>query len=454
MKAEKLSDAIGLLDEELLAQADTAGEDFRAEHRRKLRLHMILLAVFCAAFAILLILTSDREEQEAAWAYEAVFDGTEPIPAAGLAQEGLLGGTVDLSTTDYAIKCFPEGETPTVSPVKDNTQVKKMAVYRSVRAASFNDIYALLCGWADMLADRAEERLGIPLDYNLNRITASGADVPGDYYDPQSPPDYRDLGVLRLELTRDEAVLTLTAWSEYGVTYCDLKGLEALYAQAESTECPAVAAADRDALAEACLPAVSFANELLGTRFSKEHCRVLDIGEEDRVMIDFTWAGLPGGSPQSLAVLETVSGGIDQRLFFDMRKADDGLFHLSRISVSLEYVTYLGEYELISRQEAEELLQQGYFYGGLHCPVCWQGAEAADFSDVDLVQIEYYGQAMEYKIPWYAFYHHMGQEQTEGWPVQEKYAVVFVPAVKAEGLEDFFAELAALHAAEGHKKAQ
>ena len=181
--------------------------------------------------------------------------------------------------------------------------------------------------------------------------------------------------MLRLELTRDEAVLTLTAWSEYGVTYCDLKGLEALYAQAESTECPAVAAADRDALAEACLPAVSFANELLGTRFSKEHCRVLDIGEEDRVMIDFTWAGLPGGSPQSLAVLETVSGGIDQRLFFDMRKADDGLFHLSRISVSLEYVTYLGEYELISRQEAEELLQQGYFYGGLHCPVCWHAAE-------------------------------------------------------------------------------
>ena len=46
MKAEKLSDAIGLLDEELLAQADTAGEDFRAEPRRKLRLHTILLAVF------------------------------------------------------------------------------------------------------------------------------------------------------------------------------------------------------------------------------------------------------------------------------------------------------------------------------------------------------------------------------------------------------------------------
>lgn len=92
---------------------------------------------------------------------------------------------------------------------------------------------------------------------------------------------------------------------------------------------------------------------------------------------------------------------------------------------------------LLSVEEAEEYLERGYIFLGHVCPVCIGNNEAVDFSDYDGVEIVYRGSTFyTYNIPFYAFYKQTGEES---------FAVTYVPAVKVEGLEEYFAEQEAWH---------
>ncbi len=91
-------------------------------------------------------------------------------------------------------------------------------------------------------------------------------------------------------------------------------------------------------------------------------------------------------------------------------------------------------FNTISLEEAEEMLANGYVFGGHTCPICMQAQNMIDFSDYDHVGIEYVQRVTledwtnEY-YPFYAFY----KEIEEG-----RYARTYVPAFRVGGLEEYF----------------
>lgn len=101
---------------------------------------------------------------------------------------------------------------------------------------------------------------------------------------------------------------------------------------------------------------------------------------------------------------------------------------------------------IISLQEAEALLQQGYVFGGHSCPICMAEQDAVDFSDYDFVDIVYIqsrnpNQASKDIIPFYAFYKKIGFAENGN----EIYAKTYVPAIRVSGYEEYFKSQEAEH---------
>lgn len=90
---------------------------------------------------------------------------------------------------------------------------------------------------------------------------------------------------------------------------------------------------------------------------------------------------------------------------------------------------------MISLKEAEDLLDKGYVFGGHSCPKCMSEQPEVDFSDYTCVGIEYLNdKRVEQYMPFYAFYKYIGEtEYGIG-----TYAKTYVPAVKVEGMEEYF----------------
>ncbi len=96
-----------------------------------------------------------------------------------------------------------------------------------------------------------------------------------------------------------------------------------------------------------------------------------------------------------------------------------------------------GKAKKISLEEAEELLEKGYVFGGHSCKLCMALQPEVDFSDYECVDIEYVrGVESNIHIPFYAFYKYIG-ETSYGMPT---YAKTYVPAVKVDGLDKYFKE--------------
>ena len=112
---------------------------------------------------------------------------------------------------------------------------------------------------------------------------------------------------------------------------------------------------------------------------------------------------------------------------------------------SEDYYTVEAEEKVLDLAEAEELLRKGYVFGGYGCPLCMAEQPEVDFTDYDLVEIEYVsGITEKISIPFYAFYKYIGDTKSG----LGTYAKTYVPAVEVEGINEYFEKKIENH----HKK--
>ena len=99
----------------------------------------------------------------------------------------------------------------------------------------------------------------------------------------------------------------------------------------------------------------------------------------------------------------------------------------------------LGQKRLLPLKEAEALLEKGYTFGGHTCPLCMAAQTPIDFSDYDYVSLEYvknttYSSQTNLWLPFYTFYKDIGESENGN----RIYAKTYVPAVKVQGLDEYF----------------
>ena len=93
--------------------------------------------------------------------------------------------------------------------------------------------------------------------------------------------------------------------------------------------------------------------------------------------------------------------------------------------------------ELITLEEAEELLHKGYCFGGHICPLCMASQDKVSFEDYDKVGLVYFE-----GMPFYAFFKNLQYKSTNG---NITYARTLVPAVEVSGYEEYFEAQEAFH---------
>lgn len=100
-----------------------------------------------------------------------------------------------------------------------------------------------------------------------------------------------------------------------------------------------------------------------------------------------------------------------------------------------DYYTVEAKAKILTLQEAEQLLEKGYVFGGHSCPLCMAAQPEVDFSDYTYVDVEYVSDMMgELCIPFYAFYKRIGTTEHG----IDTYAKTYVPAVQVNGYEEYF----------------
>ncbi|MBQ8399992.1 MAG: hypothetical protein IJX08_08540 [Clostridia bacterium] len=106
------------------------------------------------------------------------------------------------------------------------------------------------------------------------------------------------------------------------------------------------------------------------------------------------------------------------------------------------YYTVASKGKMITLQEAQRLLEEGYVFGGHFCPLCMAAQPEIDFSTYTSVSIRYVSNFKgEIWVPFYVFYKYLGQTP-EGIGM---YARTYVPAVQVSGMEEYFQSQKANH---------
>ncbi len=108
------------------------------------------------------------------------------------------------------------------------------------------------------------------------------------------------------------------------------------------------------------------------------------------------------------------------------------------------YYTEQGVATRLSLAEAEEMLHQGYVFGGHSCAACMSLQDRVSFEEYDYVGFEYVAGA-EQMIPFYTFYKQIGTTENGN----AHYAMTYVCAVAVDGLEEYFAHQEEQHASNG-----
>ena len=93
--------------------------------------------------------------------------------------------------------------------------------------------------------------------------------------------------------------------------------------------------------------------------------------------------------------------------------------------------------KMLTLEEAEQLLEKGYVFGGQFCTLCMAAQPEVDFSDYTYVDIEYVSGKIgdsNMRIPFYAFYKYIGKNEYG----MDTYAKTYVAAVQINGYEEYF----------------
>lgn len=118
-------------------------------------------------------------------------------------------------------------------------------------------------------------------------------------------------------------------------------------------------------------------------------------------------------------------------------------YHVNRT----ENYKKVGEAKLLSLSDAENLLFNGYVFGGHSCPWCMMLQDKISFRGYDYVGMEYlfgYTNSKEEHyvgIPFYAFYKEIGTAENGN----IIYAKTYVPAIEVSGLQEYFESQKANH---------
>ena len=100
-----------------------------------------------------------------------------------------------------------------------------------------------------------------------------------------------------------------------------------------------------------------------------------------------------------------------------------------------DYYTVYGKAKMITLEEAEDLLEKGYVFGGHSCPLCMAAQPEVDFSDYTCVEVEYVSDGNgDMCIPFYAFYKCIGKNEHG----IDTYAKTYVPAIEVSGYKEYF----------------
>lgn len=115
------------------------------------------------------------------------------------------------------------------------------------------------------------------------------------------------------------------------------------------------------------------------------------------------------------------------------------------VNDAVHYVP-IGKARLLSIEEAEALLNEGYVYGlpSLACRICREKLIDVDFTDYDAIGLQYLENRVghrHWRVPFYAFYKYTHTNEKG----QKVYATIYVPAVELTGLEEYFAECTESH---------
>jgi hypothetical protein len=95
-----------------------------------------------------------------------------------------------------------------------------------------------------------------------------------------------------------------------------------------------------------------------------------------------------------------------------------------------EHYIPLGNTKMLTVEEAEILLEKGYFFANGHfCPRCAGTGPEIDFSDYDGLELIYLHGENGIVVPFYAFYKELDSIGV---------AVVYVPAIEVDGLDEYF----------------
>ncbi len=112
-------------------------------------------------------------------------------------------------------------------------------------------------------------------------------------------------------------------------------------------------------------------------------------------------------------------------------------YYSFRIPVD-DYYTVEAKCKLISLETAEELLANGYVFGGHSCPICMADQAKVSFEEYDYVSFEYISDPYSTparSIPFYAFYKKIGVAENGN----IIYAKTYVCAVEVSGLQEYYA---------------
>jgi hypothetical protein len=114
---------------------------------------------------------------------------------------------------------------------------------------------------------------------------------------------------------------------------------------------------------------------------------------------------------------------------------------LTNISLYQTSEKWIGYYEvdakakMLTLEEAEQLLEKGYVFGGHSCSLCMAAQPEVDFSEYTYVDIEYVSDKNgTICVPFYAFYKYIGKSEHG----IDTYAKTYVPAVQVSGYDAYF----------------
>lgn len=391
MKGEQISDALQMLRDDTIEETEQVRGGKRKPARRRIWTAAAVAACLCIVVGAVVVQTAQNTD-----------DGR--ITAEKITEysgEQILGG----ATETYITKQADALQDLMWSPIQDNSEVAVLPVYQPKTINNLNR-YADEC--TEFFAQELSDVLSVSTEVK------EGSDIghEKDFWRTDS-------------ISCNEWTATVRVQNTYGA-------VQAQYILAAPDGIPLlgtvvpVDAGDEEILAVVS-PILDVFNVVFGKNYKAQVVSRRTDTEQEWVYVH-AWEN--AGDPAQ----QMYSTYMDYVYitFTNTYASDKSELHLCSAWHTVNELESISETDtpLLSLAEAEEELEQGYIFLGHVCPVCVSMNTEVDFTDYDGVEIVYRGGTFfTYNIPYYAFY-----KQTE----EETFAVTYVPAVKVEGMEEYF----------------